>query len=150
MSTTASAILVLALLCMLPGTTASTIPDPCPPTYRLHATSAPVPLLACPGTDAPSFIDQGRWIEVWVIGSGGPIANVPAFGTTWLCLPINIRSPDISGDLQVDLVDLSLFAASFWPLPYETCRDLNVDGFVDLIDLSVFAHHFRALRHECL
>lgn len=67
--------------------------------------------------------------------------------TTDKCFPIWLRSPDINGDLVVNLVDLSIFAAAFPPMLYERCSDMNIDGTVDLIDLSKFAFHFPG--HEC-
>jgi hypothetical protein len=69
--------------------------------------------------------------------------------TTDFCCPINLRSPDINGDLLVDLIDLSIFAAEFPPNPYGPCSDLNDDGAVDLIDLSNFAFHFGPPGHAC-
>jgi hypothetical protein len=69
--------------------------------------------------------------------------------TTDLCGPINLRSPDISGDLLVDLVDLAIFAASFPPNPFDKCCDMNDDGLVDLIDLASFAFHFGPPGHTC-
>jgi hypothetical protein len=206
--------LLAALILAWPCASRSFI-DPCVSTIQLHATTAPVPLLACPGLDAPPFISQGWWIEVWVLDSNGNgFPNIPAFDfwlidcdplndinlcsgsesanadsatnaqgkttlslgglraggcgdgatvvmqgivpidsltncTTPLCLPVNIRSVDISGDLEVDLVDLSIFAAAFSPLPYDKCSDLNVDGIVDLADLALFALHFGPLSHSC-
>jgi hypothetical protein len=210
-------VLVFAVALAAIGTQAvrSDIFDPCLPTYRLHAASTPAPLFACPQGDTPSFIDQGWWIEVWVIGTGGqPIANVPssdfwlidcdplnditlcggsasahadsmtnAMGkttlslstliaggcgdgasvviqgvipadsltncTTDLCVSVNTRSPDIDGNLMVDLVDLSLFAASYPPQPYEKCCDMSGDGTINLIDLSMFAFHFGPPGHAC-
>jgi len=69
--------------------------------------------------------------------------------TTEFCCPISVRSPDITGDLQVNLVDLSNFAAGFPPQPYSACADLNVDGAVGLQDLSRFAFHFGPPGHIC-
>lgn len=66
------------------------------------------------------------------------------------CLPIWLRSPDVDGSLEVDLVDLSIFAASFPPQPYDRCCDFDIDGTVNLQDLSRFAFHFIAAGHVCL
>jgi hypothetical protein len=52
------------------------------------------------------------------------------------------RSPDMSGDGTVDLIDLSQFAAAYTPRPYNMCADFNCDGVVDIIDLSRFAAHY--------
>ena len=62
---------------------------------------------------------------------------------------IQVRSPDLDGSLIVDLVDLSLFAASYPPMPYETCSDFDVNGVVNLQDLSVFAAHYGPPGHAC-
>lgn len=69
--------------------------------------------------------------------------------TTEFCCPIFLRSPDLSGDLIVNLVDLSIFAAAFPPQPFDTCADFNIDGLVNLVDLSNFAFHFGPPGHVC-
>jgi hypothetical protein len=69
---------------------------------------------------------------------------------TEFCFPIWLRSPDIDGSLEVDLVDLSIFAASFPPRPFDPCCDMNVDGRIGLQDLSLFAFHFGPPGHICL
>jgi hypothetical protein len=58
---------------------------------------------------------------------------------TPLCLPIRVRSVDLSGDGYISLSDLSLFASGYPPNPYETCTDYNQDGANSLSDLSLFA-----------
>jgi hypothetical protein len=68
-----------------------------------------------------------------------------------LCLPIVVRSADIDGDLLVNLVDLSIFAGSFPPQPYDLCCDFNCDGVVNLVDLGFFANHFmNPQMHVCV
>jgi hypothetical protein len=64
------------------------------------------------------------------------------------CLAFQISSPDINGDLIVDIIDLSLFAAGYTspPKPYVLCYDFNCDGLVDIIDFSIFAQHY---LHVC-
>lgn len=66
------------------------------------------------------------------------------------CLPIYLRSPDIDGNLEVDVVDLSLLAMGFPPNPLETCCDMNLDGQVGLVDLTLFAAHFGPPGHRCM
>jgi hypothetical protein len=208
-------VMAVAYLTVAAAPVKSDIFDPCLPTYHLNTEVVPAPLLACPLGDTPSFLDQGWWVEVWVMGTSGPIPGIPASDfwlydcdplndvvlcgggasasadsatnaqgkttlslstlvaggcgdgtavviqgvipddsltncTTQLCIPIDIRSPDIDGSLTVDLVDLSLLAASFPPRPYEKCCDLSVDGVVNLIDLALFAMHFGPPGHLCL
>jgi len=69
--------------------------------------------------------------------------------TTDFCCPIYLRSPDINGDLIVNLQDLSLFAGNYPPQAYGPCSDMNVDGAVGLQDLSLFAFHFGPPGHAC-
>jgi hypothetical protein len=69
--------------------------------------------------------------------------------TTDQCNPIALRSPDINGDLVINLVDLSAFAAGYPPQPYAVCADMNADGVVGLQDLSKFAFHYGPPGHLC-
>jgi hypothetical protein len=69
--------------------------------------------------------------------------------TTPFCCPIWLRSPDIDGSLEVNLVDLSIFASSFPPQPYDTCCDFDINATVNLQDLSRFAFHFGPPGHIC-
>jgi hypothetical protein len=64
-----------------------------------------------------------------------------------------IKSPDISGDGFVDLVDFTTFASLITPAPYEVCADLNCDGIVDTGDVlpgdpggGIFGAHY---LHNC-
>ena len=84
-----------------------------------------------------------------VVTQGFVIADSLTSCTTDKCAPIWLRSPDIDGSLTVDLVDLSIFAASFPPQPYESCCDFNLDGAIGLQDLSLFAFHFGPPGHTC-
>jgi len=65
-----------------------------------------------------------------------------------LCLPIVWRSPDINGDLIVDLVDFSIFGPAFPspPSTYNPAADMDNDGIVDIVDFSIFGGHF---LHRC-
>jgi len=85
---------------------------------------------------------SGLWVVV-----GGSIATGEWFPCgDPICLPITVVSPDINGDLLVDLVDFSLFAGGWPPLPYDPALDFDGDSAIDLIDLSIFAAHF---LHGC-
>lgn len=66
-----------------------------------------------------------------------------------ICHDIDVRSPDINGDLCVDLVDLAIFATSYPPQAYDACCDFECDGDVDIVDLARFAFHFGPPGHEC-
>jgi hypothetical protein len=63
-------------------------------------------------------------------------------------VPITAVSPDINGDLLVDVIDLSAFAINYQspPKPYNYNSDYNGDGKVDIIDFSIFAQHY---LHSC-
>jgi hypothetical protein len=64
------------------------------------------------------------------------------------CLPIITVSPDINGDLVVDLIDLSEFSKSYTSPPHQYlyCKDYNCDGVIDLIDFALFSQHY---LHVC-
>jgi len=91
------------------------------------------------GTLAGGGCDNGVLVvvmgEILIDGEGNAV-----------CLPINVRSPDMSGpngargDLLVDLVDFAVFGSAF--STYDACADFDRDGVIDLLDLSIFARHF--------
>lgn len=68
-----------------------------------------------------------------------------------VCLAIEIVSPDINGDLRVDLSDLSFFGEAYNTQEgepgYSGCCDYNDDGVCDLSDFSFFGQHY---THQCL
>jgi hypothetical protein len=68
---------------------------------------------------------------------------------TEFCCPIWLRSPDIDGSLTVNLVDLSAFAASYPPQPYDSCCDFDLNAVVNIQDLSKFAFHYGPPGHLC-
>jgi hypothetical protein len=84
-----------------------------------------------------------------VVVSGIALYDKSTGCTTYLCLPVATRSPDINGDLLVDLTDLATFASVFTPGLYDERMDFNCDGAVGLIDLSMFAPHFGPPGHNC-
>ena len=67
------------------------------------------------------------------------------------CLPITVRSPDMDGNLAMDIVDFALFAPHYTspPKPYNPQADFNCDGMVDLLDLAMFAFHYGPPQHRC-
>jgi hypothetical protein len=72
--------------------------------------------------------------------------------TSDFCCPIWVRSPDITGDLLVDLSDLALFGICFAAAtvpPADPCCDFNLDNLIDLSDLALFAFHFGPPGHFC-
>jgi hypothetical protein len=94
------------------------------------------------GTIRAGGFGTGLWVMVRGQVATGE-CNCPAEP---ICLPITVVSPDIDGDLVVDLVDFALFASTWSPQPYSPSSDFNGDGVIDLIDLSLFALHF---LHTC-
>ena len=55
-------------------------------------------------------------------------------------LPIRLNSPDINGDLVVDLGDFSIFGQDYDTGAFRS--DFNHDGIVGLHDFSVFGQHY--------
>lgn len=103
-------------------------------------------VLAIPGgwADACVLGVTGDWVmyveyRSTVLGAG---LNCPAGDGTGICPSPPNRSPDISSDGVVDLVDLALLALNFLPNPYSQCVDFSADGVVDLVDLAILALHF--------
>jgi hypothetical protein len=70
-------------------------------------------------------------------------------GCSIKCVPIRLRSPDLNGDLVVDLTDISLFSRGYPPNAYDACCDMDLNGSVDLRDLSAIAGHLGAPGHRC-
>jgi len=64
------------------------------------------------------------------------------------CYNIRVRSCDMNGDLKMDLVDLSNFAAKYPPNAYNKCADFDCSGAVNLQDLSRFSIHYAG--HKCM
>ena len=56
------------------------------------------------------------------------------------------NSPDINGDLEVNLADLSAFASNYYGVYAYRC-DYNWDGAINLTDVSALAMHY---GHEAL
>jgi hypothetical protein len=71
--------------------------------------------------------------------------------TDWdipLCLPIKVKSPDIDGNLLVDIIDFVVFTNAFIGLPNADliCTDFDCNGIIDIIDFVQFTAHF---NHFC-
>jgi hypothetical protein len=102
------------------------------------------PPAICPDAWAGISSDAEGWVTVPFSG-GGHVAPDPqrSLGIYLnLCptLMLDVRedvafnSPDLNGDLEVDLRDIPLFARDFYG-PYNYRSDFNWDGAVDLGDL---------------
>lgn len=78
------------------------------------------------------------------VAQGFIIADESCLGDKYLA--VRVASPDINGDLIVDIIDFSLFGAAWPPHPYDERMDYNGDGVIGLIDFSLFGMHF---LHSC-
>ena len=58
-------------------------------------------------------------------------------------LPLKFTSPDINGDLVVNLQDLAILASDYFS-DYNFRSDLTGDGYLNLSDIYIFAQHFGA------
>lgn len=76
----------------------------------------------------------------------GMVVEDPANCSDPALAPIIVRSPDLDGDLDVDVTDFVMFATAWPPGSYDECVDLDLDGEVALRDLAYFALHF---LHRC-
>ncbi len=85
--------------------------------------------------DGLSVVVQG-----FIIEEGTPPDCTP------VCLDIDIRSPDMNGDLAVNLLDFALFGGAYPPNAYSKCADFNCDLAVNLQDFSAFGLHY---NHDC-
>ncbi len=71
--------------------------------------------------------------------------TVLLYNTALCCsLPIQINSPDLNGDLKVDLSDIPIFAGDFYGSIYQYRSDLHYDGVVNLSDVARMAQSFGA------
>ncbi|UCH84225.1 MAG: hypothetical protein JSW50_00630 [Candidatus Latescibacterota bacterium] len=65
------------------------------------------------------------------------------------CFDIRVRTPDLDGNLEINLVDLANFSACFPPQLYDKCCDFDCNATVNLQDLARFAFHFGPPGHKC-
>jgi hypothetical protein len=80
-----------------------------------------------------------------VVVQGNQLFELPSCSQPQ-CHPIEVRSVDIDGDLNVNLVDFSRFVQGFVLAAPPPCIDFNFDGTVNLQDFSIFAQHY---QHSC-
>jgi hypothetical protein len=71
-------------------------------------------------------------------------------GCTPYCFDVKVRSGDLTGNLAVDISDLSQFATYFPPNAYNECGDFDCNGQVNISDLARFAFHFGPPGHKCV
>mgnify|MGYP001813554497 FL=1 len=102
-------------------------------------------LVFCPGgsiADGPTDGEGSTWWSGALSGggwdSGSMIIRLATGDTPGLqLLPLLVNSPDLNGDLTVNLQDVALFAEDFFSAPYELRSDLHFDRVINLSDLSV-------------
>ena len=102
-------------------------------------------LAACPGgTVAAHNTDvQGKTYWAYPLFAGGwsesPLrVVVGGYMVLHQEFPLNVNSPDINGDRQVNLADVGLFSASYYGA-YHYRADFNFDGVLNLSDVGYFA-----------
>ena len=93
---------------------------------------------------------SGSWAGGgWAEGDGGHLGQIRVwvYGLPAVLEPIRIgiNSPDLTGDLRVDLADVGEFGLDFFG-PYSFRSDLFYDGVINLADLGRLAMH---LGEEC-
>ena len=85
----------------------------------------------------------GGWsqdlLDIWLVGDPASLigADIPP-------LPIWFNSPDLSGDLVVDLTDMTLFTQDLGSGEAVFRSDLVWDGVLNLSDIAVFTQHLGA------
>jgi hypothetical protein len=103
----------------------------------------------CPGeslqTDTSDINGQCFFYFTDFGGCGTLQFGAQSEGVTFTPSPtIEVRSPDINGDCDVQLQDFILFAGYY--LTTEPCADYDCDGTVGLQDFIIFASHY---LHAC-
>jgi hypothetical protein len=99
--------------------------------------------IADASTDAEGYttfrraLAGGGWTESGlVIRAAGEMIPKTPYGSDYV-LDLRVNSPDINGDLQVDLGDISLFAEDL--ASYHFRSDYDHDGQVNLSDIAILA-----------
>lgn len=105
---------------------------------------------------AGSLTGQGIWLAV----QGRILEAKPCLGSH-LCLPVEIKSPDLArnyygfSDGRVNLADFAFLMNSYhtaWGVSppsgrsFNACCDFNDDNRVDLVDFAIFSDHY---LHQC-
>ena len=67
----------------------------------------------------------------------GVAVTLNADGTGGISLPINVNSPDLTGDLAVDISDIGVFSGDL--VTYDFRSDYTHDGLVDISDIGLFS-----------
>jgi hypothetical protein len=80
----------------------------------------------------------GGQTDTWLWWSG----MIPEPPCLSIEVGIRLLSPDINGDLSVNLLDFALFGAAWPPGPYDPRVDYNGDSMISLVDFARFGEHF--------
>lgn len=80
-----------------------------------------------------------------VVVQGWVIEDFPACDAA-TCLPFEVRSPDMNGDLVVDLQDFGDFGLAYPPNAPNDCADFDCSGAINLQDFGIFGLHY---KHSC-
>jgi len=96
-------------------------------------------------TTISGTIAAGGSDQIMVVVQGIVIGCPPT------CLAIDVKSPDLTGNLVVDLADAALFATGYPPQPYRPESDLDGDGSVGILDYALLYQHFYypSEKHQC-
>jgi hypothetical protein len=62
-----------------------------------------------------------------------------AWGPLQAPMDIQFNSPDMNGDLVVDLIDVGIFSVAFFSPTYDYCADFCADGVINLIEVGIIA-----------
>ena len=96
--------------------------------------------------DGPTDVNGTTTFTGALAGGGWSTEGIQVYvgeNAFWVPLPISVVSPDINGDLSVDLADIGDFAEDFVS-GYAARSDFNFDGRLDLNDIGTMAIHVGA------
>jgi len=80
-----------------------------------------------------------------VVVQGQILVDWPAC-SNYECHSIEVRSPDVNGDLVVDIIDFATWGPYYQAAAFPPCYDFTWDGVIDIVDFSIFGQHF---LHTC-
>jgi len=98
------------------------------------------------GLEGPAGADGWTTVELGQLRGGGHSSGLQSFRAAVpgheVCLfdtqfALEVRSPDVNGDLVVDLTDITLFVSALGE--YATYADFNADGYIGLADIVSMA-----------
>lgn len=107
---------------------------------------------ACGGTLQPDRTTGADGMTEWALplragGYSRSLVRVTWHGQPLLTnngLVLQVNSPDLNGDLVVDLLDVTLFAQDYFADDYRFRSDLHADGDVNISDIVPMVQHLGA------